>query len=78
MRRKIRKEWNYTEEKILLDNYHTKTIKELEELLPNRNSEMINMKIKRLKAIGKIKEGKSDEAIKRAYEQRNKEEDKKL
>lgn len=65
-----RKGWSYSEEKILLDNYHIKTIKELKALLPGREDDSINSKIKRLKAIGKIKDGKSQEAINRAYKQR--------
>lgn len=65
-----RKGWSYTEEKILLDNYHTKTIQELKELLPKRNDDSINSKIKRLKSTGKIKDGKSKEAVNRAYKQR--------
>lgn len=65
-----RKGWSYAEEKILIDNYHTKTIKELKDLLTNRADDSINSKIKRLKAIGKIKDGKTEEAIDRAYKQR--------
>ena len=59
-----RKGWSYSEERLLLENYASMTIKELEELLPRRNADMINAKIKRLKAAGKIKEGKTDEAMK--------------
>ena len=65
-----RKNWTYTEERILIDNYNTKTIKELEQMLPGRQADSINCKIKRLKATGKIVEGKDDETIKRAYLQR--------
>lgn len=65
-----RKGWKYSEEKILLKNYNTKTIKELEELLPGRNADSINAKIKRMKSSGKIIEGKTDETKKRAYKQR--------
>jgi len=65
-----RKGWSYTEEKILIDNYSTKTIQELKELLPKRNDDSINSKIKRLKSTGKIKDGKAQEAIVRAYRQR--------
>ena len=68
-----RRAWTYTEEKILLDNYHDCTIKELEKLLPARSRDSINKKIKVFKAKGKIKEGKSQEAISRAYIQRKKE-----
>lgn len=66
-----RRGWSYTEEKVLIDNYHIKTIQELKELLPKRADDSINSKIKRLKAIGKLIEGKSEEAINRAYKQRN-------
>jgi len=65
-----RRGWSYTEERLLVERYNDMTIKELEELLPRRNADMINAKIKRLKATGKIKEGKNEEAIQRAYEQR--------
>lgn len=68
-----RRGWTYTEEKILLDNYRDSTIKELEKLLPSRTRDSINKKIKVFKASGKIKEGKSEEAINRAYLQRKKE-----
>ena len=66
-----RKGWSYTEERLLIENYHDMTIKELEDLLPRRNADMINAKIKRLKSIGKIAEGKTEETVKRAYEQRS-------
>ena len=65
-----RKGWSYTEERLLIENYEDMTIKELEDLLPRRNADMINAKIKRLKTTGKIAEGKSEDAVKRAYEQR--------
>lgn len=65
-----RKGWRYSEEKILLDNYNIKTIKELEFLLPSRNADSINSKIKRMKAVGKIIEGKTDETKQRSYKQR--------
>jgi len=67
-----RKGWSFTEEKKLMENYHSKTIKELEVMFPNRSRESINNKIKRLKAAGKIKDGKTDDAIKRSYNQRGK------
>jgi len=65
-----RRGWSYSEECLLLDNYYTKTAKELEDLFPNRSRESINNKIKRMKSMGKIVEGKTDETIKRAYLQR--------
>lgn len=68
-----RRGWRYSEEKILIDNYETKTIKELEAMLPERNADMINAKIKRLKATGRIASNKDEEAVQRAYEQRGKE-----
>jgi len=68
-----RKGWKYSEEKVLIDNYETKTIKELEAMLPGRNADMINAKIKRLKASGRLGKGKDEEAIQRAYAQRGKE-----
>lgn len=66
------KEWLWSEKKILKENYTTKTIKELEELLPSRSKDSINCQIKRLKQDGKIETTKSKEAINRAYLQREK------
>ena len=68
----VRQGWKFSEEKILIENYNTKTIKELEAVLPGRNADSINSKVKRLKAAGKIVEGRTEEARKRAYEQRSK------
>jgi len=65
-----RRKWTYTEKQTLLDNYETSTIKELQDLLPGRNADMINAQIKRLKKARKISGGKTEEAIQRAYEQR--------
>lgn len=65
-----RKGWTYTEERLLIDNYETKSIQELIDLVKGRSQDSINNKIKRLKASGKIKCIKSEEAVKRAYEQR--------
>jgi len=65
-----RKGWKYSEEKILLKNYNIKTIKELEKLLPGRNPDSINAKIKRMKSSGKIIEGKTDKTKQRSYKQR--------
>lgn len=67
-----KKDWLKSEEKILIENYDTCSIKELMIKLPGRSQESINNKIKRLKSIGKIKGGKDDTAVKRAYEQRGK------
>lgn len=67
-----RKDWSFSEEKKLIDNYSKKTIHELMLLFPGRSQESINNKIKRLKAAGKIKGGKSNDVKQRAYEQRGK------
>ncbi len=65
-----RRGWSHTETKVLIENYNRCTIKELELMFPERSRESINNKIKRLKAQGKIAEGREEETIKRAYEQR--------
>lgn len=67
-----RRKWSFTEEKVLIGNYNKCTIKELEMMFPERGRESINNKIKRLKAAGKIAEGKSDDTVKRSYDQRGK------
>ena len=64
------RKWSHTENGILINNYHDKTIKELLDLLPGRGEDAINSRIKRLKKEGKLKGGKDDETVKRAYEQR--------
>ena len=68
-----RRKWSFTEEKVLIDNYNLCTIKELEMMFPERGRESINNKIKRLKAAGKIAEGKSGDTIQRSYDQRGQE-----
>jgi len=65
-----RRTWTYTEKQTLIDNYEIKTIKELLEILPERNADMINAQIKRLKKAKKIEGSKTNEAVQRAYEQR--------
>lgn len=65
-----RKGWKIPEERILIENYHTKTIAELVKLL-DRNQDSINAKIKRLKAEGRLDGGKTDDTIHRALIQRN-------
>ncbi len=64
------KKWKFSEEKILIDNYPNSTIKELVVLLPGRDQNNINMKIKRLKKQNRLTEAKTEEAINRAYRQR--------
>ena len=68
-----RRDWSHTEKQLLIENYEKLTIKELEALFPTRSTESINNKIKRLKSAGKIKTGKDEGTIKRAYIQRGKE-----
>ena len=68
-----RRGWNYSEEQILINNYASKTIKELQSLLPGRDMDSINAKIKRLKKLGKIVGGKDEAAVERAYIQRGRE-----
>ena len=67
-----RKKWLSSETNLLITNYKVKSIKELMLLFPKRSQDSINNRIKHLKTVGKIKEEKSQEAITRAYSQRNK------
>ena len=68
-----RKGWSFSDEKKLIDSYAGRTIQELMTLFPGRSQESINNKVKRLKAAGKIKGGKTEDVVQRAYEQRGKE-----
>jgi len=69
-----RKGWQLGEEKLLIENYKTKTISELIEMFAKldrpRNKDSINAKIKRLKAEGRIEGGKTEETIARSLKQR--------
>ena len=65
-----RRNWTYTEEKTLINNYKDKTIKELMSLLPKRDALSINCKIHRLKGSDKIDSNKKKETVQRAYYQR--------
>lgn len=67
-----KKKWRSEDEKLLIDNYAVKTIQELLEMFPNFSQDSINSKIKRLKAAGKIKGNKENDAIQRAYDLRGK------
>ena len=67
-----RRKWSSIEVMALIDTYEKNTIKELEALFPERSRESINNKIKRLKAAGKIRDGKTNDTIQRAYKQRGK------
>lgn len=68
-----RRTWKFSEERILIEHYEVKTIAELQQLLPSRSADMINSKIKRLKALGRLGKEKTQEAVARAYRQRGKE-----
>jgi len=72
VRGRSKNKWGNTDTKKLMDNYNTKTIQELMVMFPNRSQESINNKIKRLKKAGKIKGGKKDDTVQRAYDQRGK------
>lgn len=67
----INKGWKKEEERLLITNYHTKTILELVDLI-GRNQEAINAKIKRLKAKGRLEGNKTEETVQRALRQRTK------
>ena len=69
-----KKGWLPSEEKLLIENYQFRTIKELEDMFPSRPRESINNKIKRLKRAGRIKGGETEDTIQRSYVQRNLEE----
>lgn len=64
------KSWGYAEEKFLIENYSSLTIKELEQHFEYRSRESLYNKIKRLKRSGKIKEGIDESTRERAYCQR--------
>ncbi len=66
------KPWGYSEEKFLIENYNSLTIKELEQYFEYRSRESLYNKIKRLKRQGKIKEGVDEATRERAYYQRGK------
>ena len=61
------KKWTFSEEKILIDNYHTSTMAELKDLLPDRDVDAINCKIKRMKKQGKLVGKRTPETVSRAH-----------
>jgi len=74
-----RRGWHLKEEEFLIDNYETMTIKELQKGLLDlsdgrskreRSTDSINAKIKRLKAEGRIRGQKDQEAVTRSLIQR--------
>ena len=65
------KRWKFSEEKILIESYNEKTIKELMDALPGRDENAINCKIKRLKKQNRIVSNKSEDTVSRSYQQRS-------
>lgn len=61
------KRWTFSEEKILIDEYETSTIFELIEMLPGRDLDSINCKIKRMRKQNKITGHKTAETVSRAH-----------
>ncbi len=61
------KRWTFSEEKILIDNYSTSTIFELIGILPGRDLDSINCKIKRMRKQNKIVGHKTPETVSRAH-----------
>ena len=61
------KRWTFSEEKLLIDNYTTSTIFELIDMLPGRDLDSINCKIKRMRKQNKITEHKTAETVSRAH-----------
>lgn len=73
MANKSRSEWSVSEIRTIMENYHTKTISELNDMLENKRSdESINAKISRLKKAGKLDGKKDDEVVLRSLKQRRK------
>ena len=75
-----RRGWHLKEEEFLITNYETMTIKELQTGLESlsrrkRSADSINAKIKRLKAEGRIKGQKEQEAVTRSLIQRRRDND---
>ena len=61
------KKWTFSEEKILIDNYAISTIFELKDLLPGRDEDSINCKIKRMRKQSKLVGHKTPETVSRAH-----------
>lgn len=61
------KRWTFSEEKILIDNYEESTIFELIDMLPGRDLDSINCKIKRMRKQNKITGHKTPETVSRAH-----------
>ena len=61
------KRWTFSEEKVLIDNYAESTIFELIGLLPGRDLDSINCKIKRMRKQNKITVHKTPETVSRAH-----------
>jgi hypothetical protein len=63
----VAKRWTFSEEKILIDNYEESTIFELIDMLPGRDLDSINCKIKRMRKQNKITTHKTPETVSRAH-----------
>lgn len=68
----MRKTWTFTEEKILIDNAEFCTIFELMDLLPGRDRDAINCKIKRMRKQNKLLTYKTPETVSRAHKEKPK------
>ena len=64
------RQWTFTEEKILIDNYSINTVFELMEKLPGRDEDSINCKIKRMRKQNKILTHKTPETVSRAHKEK--------
>lgn len=61
------RKWTFSEEKILVDNYCTSTVFELKDLLPGRDEDSINCKIKRMRKQNKLIGHKTPDTVSRAH-----------
>jgi hypothetical protein len=64
------RQWTFSEEQILIDNYENSTIFELIAKLPGRDADSINCKIKRMRKQNKILTHKTPETVARAYKEK--------
>ena len=62
--------WAEYEKEILINNYNTSTNRELEKMFPNRTIGSIRSEIKRMKKKNLLDGKKTQETIKRAYDDR--------
>ena len=64
------RQWTFSEEQVLIEHYATSTIFDLMKLLPGRDADAINCKIKRMRKQNKILSHKKPETVARAYKER--------